>query len=294
MNVFSNNENIVRNIIGLIKKKSMKNLNKNITNEKNLKYIVYITTNLINYKKYIGSHVCKDLNDGYLGSGTSLKQSLKKYGKEHFKREILAVIDCPKIMKELEEYYIDYYSAFTFKLFYNRNRKGVGCPYGSKKPKEHCENLRKQRLGKPNGLKGRISPMKGKIHSSESKQKARLNNLMKNSIPILQYDLNGNFIKKWDKASNANSITKGVFGCLKNHQPSSGGYIWKYYVDGFPLKLDLNYDLTKPIIQYDMKERIINEYESYYSLPKEWQCINLIKNLIGNNRTYKNYIFKFK
>ena len=57
----------------------MKNLNKNITNEKNLKYIVYITTNLINYKKYIGSHVCKDLNDGYLGSGTSLIQALKKY-----------------------------------------------------------------------------------------------------------------------------------------------------------------------------------------------------------------------
>ena len=59
----------------------MKNSNKNITNEKNLKYIVYITTNLINYKKYIGSHVCKDLSDGYLGSGTSLIQALKKYSK---------------------------------------------------------------------------------------------------------------------------------------------------------------------------------------------------------------------
>ena len=43
MNVFSNNENIVRNITGLIKKKLMKNLNKNITSENNLKYIVYIT-----------------------------------------------------------------------------------------------------------------------------------------------------------------------------------------------------------------------------------------------------------
>jgi hypothetical protein len=58
----------------------------------------------------------------------------KKYGKENFKREILAIVDCSKVMKELEEYYIDYYSAFTSKLFYNRNKKGVGYPYGRKKP----------------------------------------------------------------------------------------------------------------------------------------------------------------
>jgi len=176
----------------------MKNLKENITNEKNLKYIVYITTNLINYKKYIGSHVCKDLNDRYLGSGTSLIQAFKKYGKENFKREILAIVDCPKIMKELEEYYIDYYGAFTSKLFYNRNRKGVGYPYGRKKPKEHCENLRKQRLGKPNGLKGRVSPMKGKTHSTESKEKARLNNIGKNNKIVLQFDLDNNFIKEWE------------------------------------------------------------------------------------------------
>lgn len=45
MNVFSNNENIVRNITGKIKKKSMKNLNKSIigiykiTNPKGKSYI---------------------------------------------------------------------------------------------------------------------------------------------------------------------------------------------------------------------------------------------------------------
>lgn len=211
----------------------MKNLNKNITNGKNLKYIVYITTNLINYKKYIGSHVCKDLNDGYLGSGTSLIQAFKKYGKQNFKREILAIVDCPKIMKELEEYYIDYYNAFTSKLFYNRNRKGVGYPYGRKKPKEHCENLRNQRLGKPNGLKGRVSPMKGKIHTSESKEKARLNNLGKNNKVILQFDLKGNFIKEWESqtiaAQSLGKKTGAAIGeCAKGKRPTIYGYKWKY------------------------------------------------------------------
>jgi len=211
----------------------MKNSNKNITNEKNLKYIVYITTNLINYKKYIGSHVCKDLNDKYLGSGTSLKQAFKKYGKENFKREILAIVDCPKVMKELEEYYIDYYNAFTSKLFYNRNRKGVGYPYGRKKPKEHCENLRKQRLGKPNGLKGRVSPMKGKTQSVESREKARLNNIGKNNKIVLQFDLNGNFVKEWESQTIAAQFlgkkTGAAIGeCAKGKRPTIYGYKWKY------------------------------------------------------------------
>jgi hypothetical protein len=211
----------------------MKNLNKSITNEKNLKYIVYITTNLINYKKYIGSHVCENLDDGYLGSGTSLKQALKKYGKQNFQREILAITDCPENMKCLEEYYIYYYSAFTSKLFYNRSRKGVGYPYGRKKPKEHCDNIRNQRLGKPNGLKGRVSPMKDKTHLFESKEKARLNNIGKNNKVVLQYDLKGKFIKEWESQTIAaqflGKITGSAIGeCAKGKRPTIYGYKWKY------------------------------------------------------------------
>jgi hypothetical protein len=58
MNVLSNNENIVRNITGLIKKKSMKNLNKNTTRKKqNSSFIVYI-------------HIRPDINEPfYVGKG---------------------------------------------------------------------------------------------------------------------------------------------------------------------------------------------------------------------------------
>jgi hypothetical protein len=52
-------------------------------------YIIYETTNQINGKKYRGAHVCEDLNYGYLGSGTNLKQAMRKYGKHQFSREII-------------------------------------------------------------------------------------------------------------------------------------------------------------------------------------------------------------
>jgi hypothetical protein len=52
-------------------------------------YYIYKTTNLINGKYYFGMHCTDNLNDGYIGSGTQLKRSIIKHGKENFKTEIL-------------------------------------------------------------------------------------------------------------------------------------------------------------------------------------------------------------
>lgn len=52
-------------------------------------YFVYKTTNLTNNRIYIGKHICRDLADGYIGSGKLLKRAILKYGLENFKFEIL-------------------------------------------------------------------------------------------------------------------------------------------------------------------------------------------------------------
>lgn len=89
-------------------------------------YIVYITTNTINGKKYIGSHSTKNIEDGYLGSGVYLSKAIKKHGNQNFIREILAQVDNSENMKELEEYYIEYYSAFLSPQFYNATKYPAG------------------------------------------------------------------------------------------------------------------------------------------------------------------------
>lgn len=64
--------------------------------------LVYETTNLINGKIYIGLHSTDNLNDGYIGSGKLLKQAIKKYGKENFKRRILLISDSRLEVRKLE------------------------------------------------------------------------------------------------------------------------------------------------------------------------------------------------
>lgn len=52
-------------------------------------HIIYKTTCLVTGRYYIGMHSTDDLEDGYIGSGQVLWKSIKKYGKEQHKCEIL-------------------------------------------------------------------------------------------------------------------------------------------------------------------------------------------------------------
>ena len=75
-------------------------------------------------------------------------------------------------------------------------------------------------------LKGKSKP-EGFLKDS-SKLKGRLIN----NKPILQYTKNGEFIKEWNSAREAeryyNLSSNCICSCLKEKTKSSGGYVWKY------------------------------------------------------------------
>ena len=90
-----------------------------------MKYFIYITTNKVNGKKYIGQHT-GSLNDEYVGSGELLKRAIKKHGKENFVREILAIAEDKEALDVLEKYYIEKHNAIANSLFYNLTEGGTG------------------------------------------------------------------------------------------------------------------------------------------------------------------------
>lgn len=97
------------------------------------------------------------------------------------------------------------------------------------------------KLDKPFSIlhKEKISiALKGKPKSEEHKNKLKKpkseehkKNMSKAKyIPILQYDLEGNFIKEWSSIMEAINQTgyKGIRSNLRKTSRTSGGFIWKY------------------------------------------------------------------
>jgi hypothetical protein len=66
-------------------------------------YTVYKITNTLNQKTYIGAHKTYNLNDDYMGSGVAIRSAIRKYGKEHFIKQILYCCENESLMYELEK-----------------------------------------------------------------------------------------------------------------------------------------------------------------------------------------------
>ena len=65
-------------------------------------HFIYRTTNLLNHKFYVGMHSTDNLEDGYIGSGKRLGYSVRKYGLENHKFEILEFLPSREELKKRE------------------------------------------------------------------------------------------------------------------------------------------------------------------------------------------------
>lgn len=155
----------------------------------NKKYnFIYITTNIVTNKSYIGYHSTNNLEDGYLGSGQYLKNSIKKYGKENFEKEILEYCNSYNHL-ELEEKWINEYNTL-YPIGYNISPSG-----GMQLSKGWTEELKKK---VSNSCKGRLSSIKGKNLSEETKKK-------------ISNKLKGNKISDKTKKKLSESAKKRIF-----------------------------------------------------------------------------------
>jgi hypothetical protein len=195
-----------------------------------MKYIVYLTKNLINNKIYIGVHQTDNPNkfDGYIGCGVYTTQSssynhpktrfqyaVKKYGPKNFKRTILKIYD-----NEEDAYYME--ALLVNEKFIAR------------------KDVYNQVLGGHGG------------------------DIANNAIPCYQYDLEGNFINEYpSKASAAKSVNRcvHVISIAIKDKVKAANYFWSITKVN---KLDIsNYKLTTnriPVFQYSKT----GEYDCCY------------------------------
>ena len=65
-------------------------------------HFIYKTTCKVNSKYYLGMHSTDSLDDGYIGSGTYLAKSIRKYGRENFSIEILEFLPDRESLRQRE------------------------------------------------------------------------------------------------------------------------------------------------------------------------------------------------
>lgn len=80
---------------------------------------IYLTTNLLNGKRYIGQRKHSTTEDSYLGSGKYLMPDIVKYGRHNFQKTILEVCDSKSQLNKAEIKWISKYNAVFDDNFYN-------------------------------------------------------------------------------------------------------------------------------------------------------------------------------
>lgn len=217
---------------------------------------IYKTTNLITNKIYIGKRVYRKKDDDwYLGSGIYLKRSIKKHGRENFKKEILEWCEDKEILSTREIYWIKYFDSTNPLIGYNLSLGGEGGNVGKeayikiadklrgvKKSKEICDNISKSLKGIPKSeehkekirqtLTGTIRPQEV-IDKMSKSMKEKYDNGWESPVQKIVYQYNkntGEFIQEFKSATEAGRILginrKGINNNCLNKTKSSGGFIW--------------------------------------------------------------------
>lgn len=145
---------------------------------------IYLTTNIVNNKRYIGQHRSKTFDKNYIGSGVLLLKAVEKYGRENFTTILLEECSTDKELNEREVYHIAKYDATNSDDFYNIARGGEGhtCEPWNKGKKGVQRTTQKQldalkagrELPASNKLKQQLSERRrGIIVSEETRKKLR-------------------------------------------------------------------------------------------------------------------------
>ena len=246
----------------------------------------------------------------YLGKTNKPNRRLKEHKVNFSKNISLEVID--EVEEEewifWEQWWIEIFNSWEIQLL-NKN-KGGGGPNHQTKPTRLLIGSKQKGIKKPtvsNKLKG---------------QKITWD--LGTSIPILQFDKQGNFLSEYKSMGEAYSKTGIPSGNIcevcKKHRRSAGGYIW-LYKDGWDGEIPTlrphqskgiegrtkgknwkrknnpkRNDLTKCVLQFDKYGKLLQEFNSIREAANFLKISEVIISHCcrGKQKTAFGYIWKYK
>ena len=209
---------------------------------------IYLWTNLVNGKKYVGQTTCfhrRMKTYRYTYPNAYMEHAVKKHGLDNFDITILER-DVPlDKLDEREQYWLDYYQSYDLDKGYNIC-KVAGTTKGVTHTEEWCqehsewlkdkwatdENYRKFWHDKMSGennyfygkdFSGELNPMYGKHHSQTTKDK--LSKMIGKSVRCVE---TGDVYTSITRAAQAIGVTRCVVSEALHKGYRAGGYHWEF------------------------------------------------------------------
>ena len=264
----------------------------------NMKYIVYITVNVINNKIYVGVHNTEnpEIFDGYLGCGVNINTpssyknsktpfqfAVNKYGINSFKRIVLYVFNSKEeaYNKEVE---IVTQEFINRKDVYNSKLGGIG---GGVTKSVYQYSLKGNFIREFISLKDasdkyNITPTS--IYNA-IKDKAVCKNFLWDYNYYLNLDISNYITKtnikniyKFDTNNNLIETYKSIIDAAKNNNTNSSNLgraiKGKYSVNGFkfsdsPVYINFKKEKNCPIYAYDLYGNFVKKFDSIIDIQKE-------------------------
>ena len=240
---------------------------------------IYLVTNLINNKKYVGQSLSLDINTRWqrhkkrdkFSLGRYILAAYNKHGIENFKYQLICVCfdsDCDKY----EDEYIKKYNSLV-PNGYNLKEGGNNSKHSPETLKLICEKLKGRVLRPP----------------LTDEQRKRMSEIMRG-------EKNPNYGKKMSEEQKAKIIKSRK---EKMEQRKDFGISFKNKMHSNSLNnlaIGVN-AMKKKVSQYDLNGNLITHYESISAAARaiagDLSIIGKICNGVRKDKTYKGFVWKF-
>lgn len=251
---------------------------------------IYLTTNLVNGKRYVGQHLATEFDKSYKGSGNAIKAAFNKYGWNNFKCEIICWCSTQEELNYREECEIVFHSTFS--------PNGYNLKHGGARGKLRQETIEKLSI---------IN--KGRKDTEETKRKKSIALKGKKREP---------FDKKWCKNISIGhkgqvAWNKGVKGVVKDSEETrkkksesnKGKHKTPVWMMGKRKGAHLTEEEKKANQLNQPNRKVVYQYDKDWNLVKVWNSIreagrcgfdisNVSACCRGKLKTYKKHFWTYQ